>query len=181
MDLSQEYLKECFDYNPDTGELIWKVRPRRHFKTDAAFKSANARFAGRRAGTKANTSGRYFTLHVGINDKKYLNHRVIWAMIYGDVPQEIDHVNHDATDNRLCNLRLANPKINAKNKSMQKNSVSGHLGVNFYKRIKKWQAFIKINNTRVYLGSFAKKADAIAARKQAERDYGFHPNHGARR
>ena len=28
----QKYLKECFDYIPENGHLIWKTRPAEHFK-----------------------------------------------------------------------------------------------------------------------------------------------------
>jgi hypothetical protein len=33
----------------------------------------------------------------------------------------------------------------------------------------------------IHLGLFADKSDAIAARKQSESKYGYHPNHGKKR
>ncbi|EKF16891.1 HNH endonuclease, partial [Nitratireductor pacificus pht-3B] len=46
-----ETLRELLVYDPETGILTWKVRPRRHFKTDGAWKGWNARYAGKLAGT----------------------------------------------------------------------------------------------------------------------------------
>jgi hypothetical protein len=45
---SLEYLQECFEYNRDTGELFWKVRPLHHFIDDRAWKSCNTRYAGKK-------------------------------------------------------------------------------------------------------------------------------------
>jgi hypothetical protein len=37
MDLTQNFLRECFNYDPETGSLKWRVRPRCHFKTLHAY------------------------------------------------------------------------------------------------------------------------------------------------
>ena len=41
----------------------------------------------------------------------------------------VDHINHDTSDNRKCNLRLVTNKENIWNGSIGKNNVSGHIGV----------------------------------------------------
>jgi len=38
MELTQEYLREAFDYDPKTGVLTWRKRPREHFNTDRGWK-----------------------------------------------------------------------------------------------------------------------------------------------
>jgi hypothetical protein len=42
----------------------------------------------------------------------------------------------------------------------------------------KYWSYIMIQRKQISLGSHEKIEDAIAARKQAEVVYGFHPNHG---
>lgn len=47
-------------------------------------------------------------------------------------------------------------------------NTSGHTGVYFDKRSKKWQAYINYRKKRHHLGSFEEKEDAICARKEGE-------------
>lgn len=47
-------------------------------------------------------------------------------------------------------------------------NTSGHTGVYFDKRSKKWQAYINYRKKRHYLGSFEEKEDAICTRKEGE-------------
>ena len=51
-------------------------------------------------------------------------------------------------------------------------------GVSWSNTFNKWKAQIKYKYKPYSLGYFDKKSDAIAARKAAEKDFGFHPNHG---
>ena len=43
--------------------------------------------------------------------------------------KEIDHINRDGLDNRLCNIREGSNRINSNNKRIQKNNTSGVKGV----------------------------------------------------
>lgn len=52
------------------------------------------------------------------------------------------------------------------------------MGVHFDKSRQKYQAYIKVNYKRIFLGRYDNIEDAIAIRQQAEKDFGFHPNHG---
>ena len=93
---------------------------------------------------------------------------------------EIDHINGDRADNRICNLRVVSKQQNARNVGLGKGNVSGHLGVSYSSRDKRWAAHIGVNGVRVYLGSFRDKDSAVAARLEAESRYGFHSNSGQR-
>ena len=54
--------------------------------------------------------------------------------------------------------------------SMSSANTSGYTGVS--KDRNKWCAYINYQKTRIYLGSFDRIEDAVAARKEAERIYG---------
>lgn len=109
----------------------------------------------------------------------YRAHRLAWLYVHGEWPQEeIDHINHDRTDNRISNLRPATRLINAKNLSRSARCSSGLTGVHWYAKTKKWQAQIMANRKRIHLGYFDSFFDAAACRKSHELMLGFHQNHG---
>tara|TARA_R100000951_G_scaffold90032_1_gene78169 strand:+ start:14751 stop:15239 length:489 start_codon:yes stop_codon:yes gene_type:complete len=152
---SVEYLKECFDYNPDTGDLIRR-------STGAIV---NVNKDGYRA--------------VKIGGTMYQAHRVCWKMHYGECPSDqIDHINQDRGDNRIANLRVVSHQENGKNQKQSTRNTSGVTGVHWHTRDQRWRAKINIKGKSVFLGSFTDKIDAIYARYYAEQDYGFHENHG---
>ena len=53
-------------------------------------------------------------------------------------------------------------------KRVRSNNTSGHTGVWFDKKNGRWNAYINYQKKRIYLGSYAKKEDAIRARRTAE-------------
>lgn len=154
-----------FTYNPTTGILLWKRR------------AANCVSIGTPAGSINTIRNRK---RVCLHGKEYYNSRVIWTMVHGSIPpnMEVDHLNHNPLDNRLTNLRLVEGKENKKNLGMNSRNNSGFTGVHWCKTRKKWQACIRINGKSINLGRFTELDSAISARKAANLKYGFHPNHG---
>tara|TARA_R110000868_G_scaffold23771_1_gene95082 strand:+ start:155 stop:727 length:573 start_codon:yes stop_codon:yes gene_type:complete len=174
-DLSQDLLTEFFHFHPESGALYNKERARRHFETTRAFKTWNTRWAGKVSGS--NTQAGY--REVTILSNKYLIHRIVWLLHFGGtIPDTIDHINGVRDDNRLINLRLATDAEQKQNMALYSSSTSGEMGVNWYKSYEKWHARIKIKGKYKHLGYFLIKADAVNARKAAEKKYGFHENHG---
>lgn len=161
--LTYERANELFHYDRSSGKLIRKVT------TD--YKAVK--------GTEAGTNAYGYKL-VCIDKVKYKVHRVCMLLAYGYFPKgmQVDHINHDRSDNRLSNMRFVTDHENAKNHSINKNNVSGIMGVHFDKSRQKYQAYIKVNYKRIFLGRYDNIEDAIAIRQQAEKDFGFHPNHG---
>lgn len=175
---SQSYLRDCFDYNPETGVITYKARPAVHFEgktKDAAIIALlrNARMVGK--SPKPNCSG---YVNVSIDSVSYRAHRVIWKLVHGYDPIGIDHINGCKSDNRLCNLREADQSVNAKNNRMRSDNTSNFTGVYFDRARSKWTASIWADGRQYNLGRFRNIEDAIAARKAAQANFGFTARHG---
>lgn len=86
----------------------------------------------------------------------------------------IDHINGNGLDNRRKNLRVCTTQANGMNRKVSKKNKFGISGVRkVEKKITKryWRAEIVFNGERIDLGAFRTKADAIKARKEAEKKY----------
>lgn len=176
-----ELLRKLLRYEPDTGKLIWMVRDVSLFNEGShsakhTCSRWNSHYAGKDAFTAMCSSG---YKQGSIFGKRHMAHRVIWAMVHGEwLDNQIDHINHDRCDNRIINLRSVSHKENHRNKTLQSNNTSGHVGVSWHTAGGKWQANIQVGEKLKHLGIFTKKEDAIAARAAANTEYGFHENHG---
>jgi len=90
----------------------------------------------------------------------------------------IDHINGIKDDNRINNLRDVTRSQNHQNRKLAKHNTSGVIGVYWRSDTNKWAAQINSNNKRLVLGCYTNKQDAINARRLAEKNLGFHSNHG---
>ncbi len=167
LQMTQEKLHKLFNYDATLGCLIWIKK---------SSNKSNKIKIGMRAGYTFKKRG-YTT--ITIDGTVYRAHRLIWLYVYGVLPDNIDHINHKKDDNRLCNLRNVTKSINNKNVKRRKDNTSGQVGVSWSKQANKWDARITINGKFVSLGIHDNIEDAIRIRKEAERKYGFHINHGS--
>ncbi len=150
-------LSKNFRFCPETGQLFRKGKE-----------------------TPVGTLGARGYLCCGFNGKTLYVHRVIWCLHTGRdlTPRvQIDHINHDRLDNRICNLRETDNTGNSMNKTMRTANTSGATGVYWHKAAGKWRAFITVGYKQIHLGLHADFDAAVVARKDAERRYGFHENH----
>lgn len=109
---------------------------------------------------------------------KYV-HVLIWRIVTGSWPEgQVDHEDGNGLNNRWLNLRQVPPAINSQNLKRYSNNTSGVPGVHWRQRESRWVARIRVGKVDVWLGRYHTKPEAVVARKQAELDYGFHPNHG---
>ena len=177
---SPEVLRQLLRYEPETGKLFWKEREISHFDHTSDPAAQMARWNSRHAGAEALTCRQHWGHMTGsVLGINVAAHRVVWAIHHGSWPSEmIDHINGDASDNRIENLRDATPQENSRNQKRRRNNTSGVLGVN---RVDgKWRAQIHHNGRNLTLGRFSTIEEAAAARKEAETMLGYHDNHGRR-
>ncbi len=156
---SLAYLQECFDYNPETGVLTWKTRPRHHFSNSRVWNNCNVRFAGKLAGTIK----KYRDIRIGC--KAFKAHRIIWKLMRGTDPvSEIDHKDRNGLDNSWTNLRLADHVKNSWNRNHYK-------GRTYPKGVSRertwWIARISVSGQVVRLGRFNTPEEAHAAYAKA--------------
>ena len=149
------YLKSILRYNPETGNFTWLVK-RKGCKL------------GSIAGCKC--GGRVL---ITIDGHKYKAHRLAWFYMKGEWPEEVDHFDRNPLNNKLVNLRKATRVQNAQNMGVYSTNTSGHTGMSFRKDIQKWRALIRYNGSKVSLGCFNSKEEAIDARKSFERRVGW--------
>lgn len=181
--MNQEYLKECLSYDRESGVLTWLHRPRKHFRTDRGYNTFVSQKVGKKTGCISATKDGLFYVKVAINKKLYLAHRLAWIIENGCIPDgyEIDHIDHDGTNNAIHNLRLVTSSENKKNRSLVSTNKSGCMGVYFNKKTGRWVAEIVSNGQYFGLGSYNDFDSALKARKEAEEKYNFHENHGGKK
>lgn len=134
-------------YNKDNGDFIWKC-----------YRSPNAMKGG-----KAGHLNTYGYRIINIGGKAYFAHRLAWIMTYGYEPEEIDHINGNKDDNRLCNLRECSRMQNVRNVGLRKDNTSGYKGVSFYYPNGKWMSCIAIHGKTMNLGYYVTKEQAFSA------------------
>lgn len=152
--LTHSEVKDIFHYSHDTGE-----------------------FYKRSGGCIRESKNGY--LRVSHGNKSMAVHKVAWFYMTGEWPDsDIDHIDHNRKNNKWSNLRLATRQENMRNATRSKSNTSGFTGVTWCKQQKQWQAQITVSGKCIKLGRFDDINDAISARKQANKVYGFHANHG---
>jgi HNH endonuclease len=175
--LDQKTVRELLDYDPQTGKLTWRLRARKWFKTDGAYKAFNTQFAGKEAFAARDAKG---YMRGDIFSRRYGAHRVIWLLMTGAWPvDQLDHINKDPSDNRFANLRESTNAENRRNITRPSNNTTGFVGV--VVRGEKYIAQIKVNERLFHLGLFPTIEAAAAARYAAQQKYGFSPGHGTPR
>ena len=150
---------ELFSYDPETGRLTWLDRP-------MVGKTGGLKTIGRLAGSRG-SAGHCI---VEVNGTNRYAHRIIWEMHNGPIRDGyvIDHIDGDGWNNRLENMRMVTQLQNGWNRKIGKNNTSGHVGVRYNKKTRKWMAVISADKKVINLGSFNTISEAICARKQGK-------------
>ena len=96
--------------------------------------------------------------------------RVAFAMHHSielwDLPEMIDHIDLDGTNDRAINLRAATRSGNSVNRKAPRTNTSGVKGVSWYKRDGKWNAYARVGGVQKNLGYFDTLEEAAQARRE---------------
>lgn len=154
IELSQDELREVFSYDLLSGIVLWKIKPNKR----GAVKVGDVAGCLRKDG--------YVT--VGYRRNNYLLHRLIWVYVYGEIPSQkhVDHKDLNRSNNQISNLRLCTDTENARNVSLSVSNRSGHKGVHWCEKIKRWVAKTRVNGKRIHIGTHLLKGDAILAHQE---------------
>lgn len=170
--LKPDFTKGLLFWLPRSPDLFAEGKQLR----EHSCKIWNSRFAGTEAFTAYSESGYRTGRILGF---KYQSHRVIWLLHTGNWPaDQIDHINGIRSDNRIVNLRAVTNAENCKNQRKRLSNTSGVVGVGWCKTYGKWTVTIAANQKEKKLGRYDDFDAAVAARKSAEIEYGYHENHG---
>lgn len=112
----------------------------------------------------------YVTTRPDSDKKKIILHRLVLGIGNSSYPI-VDHINHDTSDCRKCNLRIVSYQMNSMNIGLRPNNSSGVTGVRWRNKDKKWSARIKVNYKEIHLGVYNTFEEAVQARKDAEEKY----------
>lgn len=165
--MTLDELKSNLMYDPERGVFT-------RLKTHRAVK------AGDIAGSKDTT--RNGAIRVGVGGEYYDAHRLAWFYMTGHLPtksEEVDHIDHDPSNNKWDNLRLVDKLTNMHNLPKYCNNTSGKAGVTYRKDRDRYRARIMVQGKSIHLGNFKTFKEACAAQDHAKVKYGFHANHGS--
>lgn len=134
--ITRNEIAEFISYDPETG-LFTNIKKRKGTRSVCGWSRSDG------------------YVIITINYKRYLAHRLAWLFMYGEWPSsDIDHINGNPNDNRICNLREATHAQNLKNQKLRSNNTSGYKGVYFSKKNRNWVARIKVNYQYKHIGVY---------------------------
>jgi hypothetical protein len=126
---------------------------------------------GRRSGSRAFATPRGAGYLAGALDGVSLSaHRVVWALHYGEWPSGwVDHINRDPKDNRIENLRLADPTLSNHNRDSRAKG-GPYRGVMKDPNCNKFRAQIQCRGQHYYLGLYSTAEEAARVRDQKAKE-----------
>jgi hypothetical protein len=131
-----DLIRELLSYDPLTGIFTRLVRGK-----------------GVRVGDVAGGDCRGY-IRIRVLGRMHFAHRLAWVHFHGMWPVgQIDHIDGCRDHNAIANLRDVSPSVNLQNQHRaHSNNTHGCMGA--MRNGKRWQAQIRVDGKRVYLGQF---------------------------
>jgi len=160
--LTQEYVRQYFDYAD--GVLVWKNR------------------TGTRRGINGKVAGTINGLgyrQIRLNGTTYLAHRLIYLYHHGYLPEQVDHIDGNRSNNLIENLRGCTDSENKRNAKRPSTNKSGIKGVFWCNTLNRWYARVWANGKFVVNSTFddIELAELVAVEGREKYHGEFH-NHG---
>lgn len=154
--MNAELVREILDYDPLTGVFRWRVPMVQHRADGVAGHPMRDRW------------------RISYKSREYEAHRLAWLYMHGEWPKQfIDHIDGNALNNRIANLRDVSRQINVQNRrSADKDSLTGVLGATA--RGRRFRSQIAVNNKNISLGTFDTALEAHRAYLKAKQE--LHPH-----
>lgn len=149
--LNAARLRELFRYFPEAGLFMRTKATGRSIRQQPGF-------------VPSSIGGSGYPV-IKIDGKLYSCHRLAWLYAHGGWPKfEIDHINGDIKDYRLCNLRDITHAENLQNvRKPRADNKSGRLGVSWCRQTKSWSAHLNAQGVHYARTGFADVDKAHAA------------------
>ena len=147
--LTRERLLQVLDFDPSSGEFIWKQTQKK----------------GQIAGHVGTVRGKRYR-RIRVDNELIMAHVLVWLVTYGDYPgHEIDHTNGNGVDNRPANLVKSSRTENNSNTSARVDAAE-YRSVALNGRF--WAAQPKYLHKTYYVSGFDTAYEASVAREFLE-------------
>ena len=143
MNITQQRLKELFNYEPKTGIFTYR-------------QTVGSMRKGEQAGWVNATGYRW----IGVDGNMVRAAVLAWIFMFGVEPKEVEYIDGDRDCNRIENLKESNSHDIRVNNAKRKGGKL--LGTSFYKRSGTWIAYIRNKGKRHHIGYYRTE---IAAHK----------------
>lgn len=141
------------------------------FSNERQFVRWNKYYAGTVAGHVTKRGYRIIKIFA----EGFSAHRIVWKIITGDNPGEIDHINRNKLDNRRANLRDVSRSVNMLNRGVLANNTSGHKHIVWFPRLKKWTVQLSIEGKgQRQLAYCDTIEEAIEVRDRLYEEFGYY-------
>ena len=105
-----------------------------------------------------------------LNGKSVLSSRLHYYIQHGWLPEFVDHIDRDRSNDLLNNLRAVTRAQNSRNRTKSKGTTSIYKGVTL-RQDGKWRCRLTINSKVINLGSFATEREAAIVYNEAAKKY----------